>query len=802
MESKEMRIALAVIAGPDAIEDGIERMLESAAGLVHGVYIGCTFTEDGIDPRVEVIFNMLDQEVFPEGAVAPIGWNDDFSAARNASFALVDRAMESGVDYDYIIWLDCDDVLPENVDLQAVCEKMQAKRAHGAFIEYEYTYDDANEMALMTHFKERIFRADINWNWIYPIHENCVGPMGVRMIKIEPALATVRHLRGEPTTKRKRNNKLVAKWFKECGKEEPRAVMFMAHETYAMAEESKKAEEQRALLVAALKLYKQFIATTPPDDDSYACNRQVADILVRLGHFEDAINIDLQGVKMEPEWPASYVGIAMAYHAMGDHESALKWAKNARLVQQDQETLGAHIVLEDQYKPLMLMGDCFQKLDDHEKAYYCISQAAAIYTDEWTEEKLREAKALRREARDLKLHQPLTLNRDRFWGTRSEKSIAFFVPPSIEDWNPDKLTLEGLGGTETSVIKLAERLAHLGWRVVIFGQPGSDWEDAYDDSYPGRGRVEWYRAGQWHPDEHFTAFVGLRSPEIFDSPISADVKILWLHDVSMGPARHGDYGDRFSAADIIACVSRFHMKHIVRTYEADGGPWTAENKVMANGFDVDKFRPLPEEEGKRDPKRIIYASSPDRGLNRLLDLWPYIAARVPDASLHVYYGWDSIDAIIERDLPSAAQLAYFKERTRAKFDQLVQDGYNLVWHGRISESRLARHMQKSGVIAYPANFMETFGIVFAQAMAAGVIPVVPDLGNLPALVRDNGIIVPGAPDSMEFGMRFVEAVVAATKPPSDQRQKAADAVTQFDWELIAETWDQLITNRLVKVLAA
>lgn len=803
-----MRIALAVIAGPDAIEDGIERMLASVAGKVDGVYIGYTGSETGLDATMDAISELVDPQVFPQGTIAPIGWINDFSASRNASFGLVDEDVQRGCEpYDYIIWLDCDDVLPDHVDLVAACNEIKKKKAHGAFVEYQYTYDEANNMALMTHFKERIFRADINWQWIYPIHENCVGPMGVRMTKIDPAIFTVRHMRGDADPKRARNNTIVSQWFKSVGDREPRAVMFMAHETYAMAEEAETPEERRALFMAALKLYQRFIATTPPDDDSYACNRQVAEILMRTGHYEDSINIDLQGVKMQPEWPASYVGIAMTYHAMGDYENAVKWAKNARLVQQDPDTLGAQITLEYQYKPLMLMGDSWQKLGDHEKAAWAISEASRVYTDDWTEAKLQEAKTLRSDARLARTHKPLTTNRELFWGSRPEKSIAFFVPPSIEDWNPDKLNNEGLGGTETSVIKLAYAMAGKGWRVAIFGQPG-EWEDltSYSKDCEWKdsdGRVEWYRAGQWHPDEHFTVFVGLRSPEIFDSPISADVKILWLHDVSMGPdARHGDYGDRFSAVDMIVYVSEFQRDHIIRAYEPQGGPWTAKNQVIHNGFDYQLFNNLTLDDTARDPKRVMYASSPDRGLPRLLDLWPQIEERVPGASLNIYYGWDSIDAIIERGLATAPQLAYFKAKTQAKFDQLKEDGFNVFWYGRISETRLARHMRKTGVIAYPANFMETFGIVFAQAMAAGVIPVVPNLGNLPRLLDvSTGIVVRGAPDSMEYGPRFVNAVVRATEAPSLVRESTSDSVRHYDWSTIAAQWDEILTPT-IKVLNA
>jgi glycosyltransferase involved in cell wall biosynthesis len=105
-------------------------------------------------------------------------------------------------------------------------------------------------------------------------------------------------------------------------------------------------------------------------------------------------------------------------------------------------------------------------------------------------------------------------------------------------------------------------------------------------------------------------------------------------------------------------------------------------------------------------------------------------------------------------------------------------------------------------MAYPANFMETFGIVFVQAMAAGVIPVIPNLGNLPNLVDPStGIIVRGAPDSMEYGPRFVDAVARATEAPAIARESASDSVRHYDWPTIAAQWNEILTPT-IKVLSA
>lgn len=800
------RIALAVIAGDDAIEEGILRMLDSAKDQVHGAFVAF----NGKD-RWGVSDKIYDKvcENWGEGNVAERPWYDDFARSRNDSFELVREHMrlhpaESG-QFDWIFWMDCDDILPaEGIGLQGVIAELRKRRAHGAHLDYQYQWDDEHEMALATHYKERLFRADINWQWVWPIHENCVGPISTRMMKVEGQ--SVRHLRGEVAPKRERNKRLVKLWYDTEKNTEPRAIMYMAHETFALAVENAGKPDQPLLLGAALKLYREFIDRVGWGDDAYACNHQSAEILRMLGRWQDALNLELQGIKMEPSWPQSYTGLAMTHVLAGNDEEAIIWARIARKVASDPiDTLHAIDHLESTYKPFMIEGDAQMKLGNPIDAEVCFEKALGYFDDEFTRERLRVAvqasKMMLAEERRLARNGPTVPNRELLWGSRPEKSIAFFVPGGAEDWNPTVLAESGLGGTETCIIKLTERLADNGWRVVIFGRPGDEFEDrvSYSATNPD-GRIEWYRYGQYHPDEEFTVFVVLRSPDVVDGPINAKVKILWLHDVSMGPVRKSPYGDRFSKVDRIVCPSQWHAQHIHDVYRFDTDPPTADLNVIHNGFEWEKF--ISDGRSRRVGK-IIYASSPDRGLPRLLELWPAIAQKVPDANLHVFYGWEGINAMIEAETPNAGMLRQFKARTEKQFAELKAAGHDITWHGRVDQNTLARHMFDSLVMAYPADFMETFGIVFAQAMTAGVIPVVPNLGNLPDLVHYDGIIVPGPPNSMEFAPRFVEAVRrAALEAPNTVRESMSVSTTWFKWDQIVSRWETMITEELIAQEAA
>jgi hypothetical protein len=317
------RIALAVIAGDSAIEEGFERMLKSVAGKVHGVFVAYTGSGDH-DRELSAV---LDPEIFPEGCICPVGWSDDFALARNQSFDLVYDHMEahkadSDSQFDWILWLDCDDVIPEHVDLQAQIRILRKKRAHGAFVNYNYSLDPKTGVVFVSHMKERMFRTDVSWTWDWPIHESCHGPIATRMAQLDAAEFSVNHLRND-VSRRSRNREIIERWYNQ-DTSNLRAKMLMAHELKAEAEELPSSPERHAALNAALILYRDYIGASEPDDDSFACNRYVADILMQLGRINDSINIDLQGVKMQPTWPASYVGIAETLYRSGDYEGAIQ----------------------------------------------------------------------------------------------------------------------------------------------------------------------------------------------------------------------------------------------------------------------------------------------------------------------------------------------------------------------------------------------------------------------------------------------------------------------------------------------
>lgn len=124
--------------------------------------------------------------------------------------------------------------------------------------------------------------------------------------------------------------------------------------------------------------------------------------------------------------------------------------------------------------------------------------------------------------------------------------------------------------------------------------------------------------------------------------------------------------------------------------------WARDNIVVNNpavevvnyGYDPAKVKA-----SWKIPKQCLYASSPDRGLDTLLEIWPKVVEAHPDAHLMVTYG------ARPRGIP------------------------NVTFMGEVDEETMNDLYATSEVWTHPCNGGEMFGITGVKAQVAGAIPV-------------------------------------------------------------------------------
>jgi glycosyltransferase involved in cell wall biosynthesis len=122
--------------------------------------------------------------------------------------------------------------------------------------------------------------------------------------------------------------------------------------------------------------------------------------------------------------------------------------------------------------------------------------------------------------------------------------------------------------------------------------------------------------------------------------------------------------------------------------------------------------------------------------------WPRRDARpvaadpgaVPDAELHVFYGWDVFDRVA---FANPGLLAY-KQQVLAQAAALGGEAGGIFLRGRVGQKQLADELQQARVWSYPTAFLETSCIGAMEARAAGVPLVTSALGALNETVGSHG----------------------------------------------------------------
>jgi tetratricopeptide (TPR) repeat protein len=369
-------------------------------------------------------------------------------------------------------------------------------------------------------------------------------------------------------------------------------------------------------------------------------------------------------------------------------------------------------------------------------------------------------------------------------GQRKDPSAArltlFFSQQSSVEFDGRTPYERPLGGTESALVYLARALAQLGHRVVVFNQckePG-----VYDGVEYARWDTMLARCLADRPD----VLTSVRFFELIGRTRLAPVQIFWTGDAADQPYVQA-LADRAARTEIDFFMLQSDWQ--AETFQTRHGipAWQVlRTNLGAAGSTVEP--PIRPEGSALRARRLAYASTPFRGLDVLLDLFPRIRAACPDAELDVFSSM-KVYGISEADDQKQFGAIYAKAR---------QPGVNLA--GSVDQRTLARRLQESRILAYPNHFAETFCIAAIEAEAAGCAVVTSALGALPQTVGSGGICIPGETRSAAYQDAFVDACVALLTDDARWLQMSETALartwSEYTWAAVAEQWNRNLAAAL------
>lgn len=348
-------------------------------------------------------------------------------------------------------------------------------------------------------------------------------------------------------------------------------------------------------------------------------------------------------------------------------------------------------------------------------------------------------------------------------------------PTSLEQWDYRSPDTVGIGGSETSVVELSWRLAQRGYGVRVFAPLAKGC------------KPEW-RGTRWHPLEELPKY---RSEEAYWSfqrfaaealnPDYRGTLTLFLHDM-LSPGITPEVVERLEAIHVLSEAHKAFVGSMV--------PHARPKLVRTmDGVRVDLFEEI-EAQGAipRNPNKLIYASSPDRGLIQcLLPMWPDIRKLCPDAELHVFYGLQNLEILKERDPARAGQCQWMLDQcNRAK------DMPGVIWRGRVSQPVLYREWLSAGIWFYPSDFQETFCIAAAEAMCGGAIPITTTTWGIGEHVftgvKVNGRAYESALTRAELKGHLIHFLNYPARQEEMRKPMMARARGFFDWERAVDHW--------------
>ena len=594
-----MKISFCAIVKDNSEVDKMGKMLETVVPYVDTIHI----TSNGKD------VDEIEAYVYQQSLINPtktfdythLPWKKDFSEQRNYNFSRVPD------DTDYIFWLDCDDLFVGGEHLRPLAEKSKAQNLDIVFLSYWYGCEFDGEPSEETfkevqleHYRERLIKPGVI-TWKKRLHETPVPVNGQKdkYVKVpyhpEKNPIAIMHTSSmeEGMIKLERNREILELELEaenKAGKPDARTILYLMKIYAEIGDEE--------LLEKCLTMGDQYLKLSGWDEERGTANDLMSICSSKLGRDQLAIKFLHQAIIEYPLQPLYYIRLSLAYFNVKKYNDAKHWLSVGAQMDTDKNSAGinnikemkvlfAQMLLKLKYNVdkdlpgaveaaklllkeqplkenednLMFLMDLNDLNEASEATKFLIDYLEGI-GDSKTEEILKILPhAITNQPWAIKKKKDNTP--PRIWADNEVCYLANFGQSHFEKWDGNSL-VEGIGGSETAVIRLAEEWTQKGYKVTVYGDPEKEC------MINGVTYLPWHAFNQ---ADKFNIFIQWRSGHV--APVIKAKKFyVDLHDV----VAQVDF-----SSDVINAIDGVFLKS---EYHADMLPKLPKDKklVIGNGI--------------------------------------------------------------------------------------------------------------------------------------------------------------------------------------------------------------------------
>ena len=773
----------------------IENCLRSIRDYVDEIFVGVT---GGDVPETRRILKKYKCKTID------IKWRNDFSYARNIvhNFATT----------DLVFFIDADDTLEFTKPMKAdefrkeIDKIFTDNTSIGAiWSEYKYQYDDHGNCTFV-HLRERIIKKSF-YKWEGRLHELCKSKYKMENTKFT-SFYIKHHASNERISKSAERNLIMSQ---ESYEEEKKAKTLVYKTAFDFARSLgalraiKSNDQTFSGPQLAIPIYQETLGLAETDNDRVDIYNRLSGIYKGMAKYIEAMEYASLSIKLKPSLPDGDIALGNIYFDLNNWKEAsacyiasLSKQPNFDFISTDPTKYQLKV-----YKQLALCYfymelvdkakaycDAAMKLDAEDEQMLVLDEHIknAMYQIDLTNQFLNIKIELEKQKEESKLKslsdsvpswmsdQPFAVRlKNTYNPVIKNNRLVIFCGESNTPWGPGSV-MEGIGGSEEAVIYLSRELAKLGWNVDVYNSCNKV------DEYDG---VKYIPFWSYDPKEKCDIFISWRDIGQVKIAPENSKKYLWLHDVTSEDKWNIDIEKML---DKVFFLSKYHRTNL---------PNLPDNKVFYTGNAIDPAHFKEFEDVKKIKNRCIYVSSPDRGLEFLLEMWKDIRTAIPDATLNIYYGFETWDYLHRGDEVYAKR----KEAIVNKLKEL--ESYGVSWVGKVGHMELAHAMSQAEYWLYPCGkFNEVYCISAKKVIASRCLAITTNMGSLDEIC-DYGIKVHTTMEegSKVFMDKYKNIVIDRMKlgllkeDIKDLKDNADRTVRDYSWTALAKQWDKLFKEK-------